>query len=109
VQQGQDLPFAAVGKIRGMEQGESGGRQKPPLLSAARGGFDKRRGIPLRKMKTIPADFQPAFQQVQLRALPGPIDAFDNDQSARVLSGRLKLKGGFLGDLHRIVGRLFNG
>ena len=86
VEQRQDLALAAVGKIRGVQQRKRGRREQPALLAAPRGGFHQRRGIPLREMDAIAADFQPAFQQVELRAFPGAVDAFDDDQRAGILA-----------------------
>ena len=59
-------------------------------------------------MQAIAADFQPAFQQVELRAFPGAVDAFHDDQRPRVLPGGLQPQGGLFRDFHRIGGRLLN-
>ena len=86
VQQRQDLPLAAVRKIGGMQQRKCRRRQQPALLSAPRGRFHQRRRIPFREMQPVAADFQPPLQQVQLRAFPGAVDPFDDDQRSRVPS-----------------------
>ena len=41
-------------------------------------------------MQAVPADFEPPFEQVELRALSRPIDTFDDDQRPRIRAGGFK-------------------
>ena len=59
------------------------GVSKPALLAAPRGRLDERRGVPLREVDAIAADFQPALQQIKLRAFSRAVDPFDDDKRAR--------------------------
>ena len=88
VQQRQNLPLAAVREIRRVQQRKRGRRQQPPLLPAPRGRFHQRRRIPLRKMNAVAADLEPALQQIELRALPRPVDSLDHHQRAGILALR---------------------
>jgi len=94
VQQGKNLALAAVGKIRGVQQRKRGGGQETALFPAPGGRLDQRRGVPLREMQAVAADFQPALQQIELGAFAGPVDAFDHNERPWVLPGRLDLRGG---------------
>ena len=85
VEKRHDLPLAAIGEIRGVQQRKCRRRQQPALFPAARGGLHQRRRIPFREMDAISADFQPALQQIELRALSRAVDSFDDDQCAGIL------------------------
>ena len=41
-------------------------------------------------MQAIPANLQPALQQVKLRAFAGTVDSFDDDQGSGIFPGRLE-------------------
>ena len=84
VEKRHDLPLAAVGEVRRVEEREGGGREEALLLSALGRGLDERRGVPLGEMEPVPADLEPPPEQVELRALSGPVDALDDDEGAGV-------------------------
>jgi len=90
VEQREDLALAAVGKIGGVQERKRGGRKQTALLPAPGCRFHKWRRIPLREMQAIAADFEPAFEQVELRALPGAVYAFNHNERARVGARGLK-------------------
>lgn len=100
-----------------MQQGKCGGRQQAPLFAATGGRFHQRRRIPFGEVDTVAADFKPAFQEIELGAFPGAVDAFDDDQGAGIsafgsrLSSRdgigdssnIGSAGGHINNLHRIA------
>ena len=67
-----------------MKQRERGRSQQPPLFAPARGGLHERRRVPLREVQPVSANFEPAFQQIKLRALPGAVCAFNHNQRTRI-------------------------
>src|SRR5580704_8397755 len=62
LEQWHDLTLATVGKVGSVQQRERGGCQQAALLSAAGRGFHQRRGIPLREVQAVAADFEPSLQ-----------------------------------------------
>ena len=84
LQQRHDLAFAAVGKVGGVQQRKCRRRQQAALLSASRRGLHQRRRIPLGEMQAVAADFEPALQQIKLRAFARAVGAFDDDKRAGI-------------------------
>src|SRR5258708_22261715 len=74
---------------RGGVKEEKGGRgRQPPLLAAPRRRFHQRRGIPLREMQAVAPEFQPALQQIELRAFAGTVGPFYNNQRTGIGAAR---------------------
>jgi hypothetical protein len=68
MQKRQNLALAAIRKIRCVKQRKCSGRQQPSLFASAGGGLHERRGIPFREVNPVPADFEPALQEIELSA-----------------------------------------
>ena len=79
LEEGHDLAFAAVGEVGGVEEREGGGGEEAFLFAAAGGGFYEGRGVPLGEVETVAADFEPAFEEIELGAFAGAVGAFDDD------------------------------
>src|SRR5690348_7161157 len=62
LEQRHDLTFAAICKIRGVQQGKCRWSEEPALFAAARGRLHERRGIPFSEVQTVTTDFEPALQ-----------------------------------------------
>ena len=71
-----------------MEKGKGHGREQTALLSAPRGRFHQRRGIPFGEVQPVAADFQPTFQKIELRALSRTVGPLHDDQRAGVRAAR---------------------
>ena len=54
------------------------------MFAAAGGGFYEGRGVPFGEVETVAADFEPAFEEIELRAFAGAVGAFDDDEGAGV-------------------------
>jgi len=83
VKQRENLAFAAVREIRGVQERKRRGREQTALLSAPRRRFHEGGGIPLREVQPIAADFEPPFEQIELRALSRAVYAFHHDERPR--------------------------
>src|ERR1700733_1613748 len=99
VQQRHDLTLAAIGEIGGMQERECCRREQPALFATTGGRFYQRRRVPFGEVRSIAANFEPPFEQVELGALAGTVNALDDHQSAgiRAFGGRLFGRGGISG------------
>ena len=84
LEQGHDLALAAVGEIGGVQKRESGGSEEALLFAATRGGLNEGRRVPLGEMETVAADFEPAFEEIELGAFARAVSTFDDDESAGI-------------------------
>ena len=82
-QQRHQVPFVAIREIRRMDEAEGGRRQQLALLALAGGGFDQLGGIPFAEIDLQLLEFEPAFEEVDLRGFPRAIQAFHRDEAAR--------------------------
>src|SRR5581483_9278638 len=79
-----DLTLAAVGEVGRVQERKGGRSKQTALFAAARCGFDEGRGVPLREMEAVAADFEPALEEIELRALAGAVGTFDHDQGTGI-------------------------
>jgi len=77
-----------AGEVGGMEQAERRRSQTLVFLAALGRILDQFGRVPFREKDFMAFRFQPLVEQQQLGALPGAIDALDNDQLAGVRMGR---------------------
>jgi hypothetical protein len=88
LEEGHDLAFAAIGKIGSVEKREGGGGEKAFLLAATGGGLHEGRGIPFSEVETIAANFEPAFEEIELGGFAGAVGAFDDDKRTGIGAAR---------------------
>ena len=84
LQEGHDLTLAAIGEVCSMQQGEGGGSEEALLLAATGGGFNQRRRVPFGEMEPVAADFEPAFEEIELGAFSRAVGAFDDEERSRI-------------------------
>ena len=87
-EEGEDLALVAVGEIGGVDQGESGGREKLLPFAFGRGFLDEDGGIPLGEEDAIALEFEPALDEVDLGGLAGAIQPLDSDEFSRIIAFR---------------------
>src|SRR5260221_2820867 len=84
-----DLVGEAVREVGGVQQAEGAGGQEVLLLAALGRLAHQVGGVPLGEEDLMPARLEPFVQQLDLGALPRPVDPLDDDQLAtRARSGR---------------------
>src|ERR1700722_38536 len=81
-QERDELPFIAVGKIRGVDEAEGRGREQFALFALAGGTFDDLGGVPFAEEDPEPLQLQPALEQINLGRLAGTIQPFHRDEAA---------------------------
>jgi len=74
-----------VGEVGRVQQAERRRRQEVLLLAALGRLPDEVRRVPLGKYNLMPARFEPLVQELDLRALAGAVDPFDDEQFSRIL------------------------
>jgi hypothetical protein len=78
-----DVLFGAVGEVGGVNQAERHRRQHALLLAPPGHVTNERRRIPFAEKRPVPCRFQPFLEQGQLRALAGPVDALNDEETSR--------------------------
>ena len=98
-EQRQDLPFVAVGEVRGVDERKRRRREELAFLAFGRGFLDEDGRIPLREKDAIAFQFEPALHEIDLGGFPRAIQALDSDQ----FSGVVAFWGNHAGDIRECV------
>src|SRR5262249_37923325 len=88
VQERENLPFVAIGEVCAMDQRERRRRQQLAFLPLSCRLSNDCRRVPLGEEHFVAVQFEPPFEQVNLRGFPGTVQSLDGD---KLSSDRLSL------------------